>query len=133
MNANHIDHVNMVVTPEELRREDFIMAKAGCAVQMMELAGLEPGRGRPHIRYQASDSATILAMVREGIGITLQPRMMVPKKLEGVVALSFDPPQRLEIGIAIRSQDMASPAARLFVQTALAWMQEQAVLSARAR
>jgi DNA-binding transcriptional LysR family regulator len=129
----HRLHARGVVTPAELRGEDFIMAKAGCALQMMELAGLEVGRGGPHIRYQASDSATILAMVREGIGITLQPRMMFPKKLDGVVALSFDPPQRLEIGIGIRSQEMASPGARLFVQTALAWTQEQAVLVASAR
>ena len=43
------------------------------------------------VRYQASDSATILALVREGLGITLVPRMMLPKKLEGVVALPLDP------------------------------------------
>jgi hypothetical protein len=30
------------------------------------MAGLEPGRLRAHIRHQASDSATILAMVRLG-------------------------------------------------------------------
>ena len=85
------------------------------------------------VRYQASDSATILAMVREGLGITLVPRMMLPKKLEGVVALPLDPPQPLRIGLAVRSQKMASPGARLFVQTALTCTQEQASLLARAR
>jgi DNA-binding transcriptional LysR family regulator len=65
-------------------------------------------------------------MVREGLGITLSPRMMLPKKLEGVLALPFDPPQPLQIGLAVRSQEMASPGAKLFVQTALAWTQEQA-------
>jgi len=56
------------------------------------------------------------------------PRMMLPKKLEGVVALPLDPPQQLQIGLAVRSQAMASPGATLFVQTALAWTQEQASL-----
>ena len=84
------------------------------------MAGIEPSRTRPHIRYQASDSATVLAMVREGLGITLVPRKMLPKKLAGVVALPLDPPQHLQIGLAVTSQAMASPAAKLFVQTALA-------------
>jgi DNA-binding transcriptional LysR family regulator len=72
------------------------------------------------IRYQASDSATIHAMVREGLGITLLPRMMLPKKLEGMVALPLNPPFHLPIGLAVKSQGMASPGANLFIQTALA-------------
>jgi len=118
----------MAVTPRELREEGFIMEKTKCALQFLEMAGFEPSRTRPHIRYQASDSATILAMVREGLGITLVPRKMLPKKLEGVVALPLGPPQHLQIGLAVRLQAMASPGAKLFVQTALAWTQEQASL-----
>jgi DNA-binding transcriptional LysR family regulator len=128
----HRLHAQMAVTPRELREEGLIMEKTQCALQLMKTAGFEPGRIRPQIRYQASDSATILAMVREGLGITLVPRMMLPKKLEGVVALPLDPPHQLQIGLAVRSQEMASPGATLFVQTALAWMQEQAALPARA-
>jgi hypothetical protein len=51
---------------------------------------------------------------------------MLPQKLEGVVALSLDPPQPLQIGLAVRSQETASPGAKLFVQTALDWIQGQA-------
>ena len=101
-------------------------------IQLMEVA-VGPSRIRPHIRYQASDSATILAMIREGLGITLMPRMMLPNKLEGVVALPLDPPHQLQIGLAVRSQETASPGAMLFVQTAVAWVQEQAALLPRAR
>jgi DNA-binding transcriptional LysR family regulator len=129
----HGFHAKTAVTPRELREEGLIMAKAGCASQLMEMAGFEPSRARPQVRYQASDSATILAMVREGLGITLMPRMMLPKKLEGVIALPLDPPQPLPIGLAVRSQAMASPGAKWFVQTALTWTQEQASLLPRAR
>jgi DNA-binding transcriptional LysR family regulator len=106
------------VTPGELHEEGFIMEKTQCTLQLMKRAGLEPGRNRPPIRYQASDSATIFAMVREGLGITLVPRTMLPKKLEGVVALPLDPPQPLQVGLAVRSHDMASPAAELFIEMA---------------
>ncbi len=124
----HRLHKRDAVTPRELRDEGFIMEKTQCALHLLEKAGLEPGEAKPHIRYQASDSTTILAMVREGLGITLMPRQILPKKLEGVVALSFNPPQPLQIGLAVRSQAMASPGAKLFVQAALTWTQEQTLL-----
>jgi len=66
------------------------------------------------VRYQASGSTTILAIVREGLGITI------------------DLPQPLQIGLAVRSQALVSRNAQLFVQTALAWTQGQASLPARA-
>jgi DNA-binding transcriptional LysR family regulator len=129
----HRLHTREAVTPRELREEAFIMEKTQCALHLLERAGFELSKTRSPIRYQASDSGTILAMVREGLGITLVPRMMLPKKVEGVVALPLDPPQHLQIGLAVRSQEMASPGAKLFVQTALAWTREQASLFPRAR
>jgi DNA-binding transcriptional LysR family regulator len=87
----------------------------------------------PPIRYQASDGAPILAMVREGLGITILPRRMFPEKLERMAGIPLDPPLQLQIGLGVRSQETASPAATLFVQTAVAWVQEQASLLPRAR
>jgi DNA-binding transcriptional LysR family regulator len=123
----HRLHTKVAVTPRDLQEEGWIMEKNQCALQLMEVA-VGPSRVRPQIRYQASDSATILAMIREGLGITLMPRMVLPKKLEGVVALPLDPPHQLQIGLAVRSQAMASPAAQLFVQTASIRVQESAFL-----
>src|SRR6266568_8058039 len=122
----HSLRARKAVAPEELREEGFIMEKTQCALQLMEKAGFELSRIRPQIRYRATDSATIFAMVREGLGITLVPRMMLPKKLEGVVALPLDPPQHLQIGLAVRSPGTASRGATMFVQTAVAWAQGQA-------
>ncbi len=119
------------VTASELREERLIMPRTGC--EFPESFDQERGKHGPHIRYQASEGATILAMVREGLGITILPRMMLPDKLEGIAAIPLDPPLKVQIGLAVRSQETASPAARLFVQTAVAWVQEQASLLPRAR
>jgi DNA-binding transcriptional LysR family regulator len=116
----HRLHTRAAVTPEDLREEGFIMEKTQCTLRFMKMAGFEPGKAKPYIRYQASDNATILAMVREGLGITLMPRKVLPQKLEGMVALSFDPPQHLQIGLATRLQSTPSPGVRLFIQMALA-------------
>ena len=112
-----------MITPQELRDEGFIMEKHQCTINLMKRAGFEAQKIKPSIRYQASDSATIHAMVREGLGITLMPRMMLPKKLEGMVALPLEPVQRLPIGLAVKLHSAPSSAAQLFIQTALAWIQ----------
>jgi DNA-binding transcriptional LysR family regulator len=125
ISSQHRLHTQTAVTSKELRDEGFIMEKNQCTLQLMKRAGFEPSKIKPYVRYQASDSATIHAMVREGLGITLMPRMMLPKKLEGVVALPLDPPQPLQIGLAVRSQGAASRGATLFVQTALTWIRER--------
>lgn len=133
VSSRHRLHAKAVVTPRELREEGFVMDKTECTLELMKRAGLEQRKTGPHIRYQASDSATILAMVREGLGITLMPRTVLPKRLEGVVALSLDPQPQLQIGLAVRSQKTASKGAKLFIQTALSWAQGQAALLASAR
>lgn len=110
------------VTQQELRDENFILDKTHCMRIFMQMTGFEPTR----IRYQASDSATIQAMVREGLGVTITPHMMLPKKLEGIVALPLDPPQCIQIGLVTRSKELTSRNAKIFIQMALAWVQEHA-------
>lgn len=125
--TGHRLHAENAVPPGELPGEELIMPKAECASQLMELGSFGTGKARLRVRYQASESATIVAMVREGLGITLLPRMMLPRKLEGVLVLPLNPPQYVPIGLAIRERSTASPGAQLFVQTALTWTQEQAL------
>lgn len=116
------------VSARELHKERFIMPKSDCSPRLMAMAGIEPRRVSSLIRYQASDNSTILAMVREGLGITLMARMSLPPKLEGVSMLALDPTLPLEIGLALRSRKMASPATELFIETAMQWARERAAL-----
>ncbi|MBO0791606.1 MAG: LysR family transcriptional regulator [Ktedonobacteraceae bacterium] len=114
------------VTLKELREEHVIMPRTGCTFP--EIFGQVRGKQGPHIRSQASEHATILAMIREGLGITILPRLILPEKLEGIVAIPFAPPLRLQIGLTVSSPETVSPAVKLFVQTAVAWVQEHAPL-----
>ncbi|HEX6971291.1 MAG TPA: LysR family transcriptional regulator [Limnochordia bacterium] len=109
------------VVPRELHGEGLIMEKTHCALQVLERAGFELSKSETLIRHQARDSATILAMVQEGLGITLMPRKMLREPLKGVALLPLDPPHRLQIGVAVKSYDTASRTARLFLETAVAW------------
>jgi DNA-binding transcriptional LysR family regulator len=118
------------VTASELREERLILPRTACDVP--ELFDEHGEKHRLPVRYQASEGATILAMVREGLGITILPREMLPEALEGITGIPLDPPRQVQIGLAVRSQATASPAALLFIQTAVVWVQEQAALLPRA-
>jgi DNA-binding transcriptional LysR family regulator len=119
------------VSTGELQEERLILPRTGC--EMPEIFEQQRGKHGSSIRYQAGEGTTILAMVREGLGITILPRGMFPDKLEGITAIPLDPARQIQIGLAVRSTDSASPAARLFVQAAVAWVQEQAALLPQAR
>lgn len=121
----HRLHQSETVSPADLNAEGFIMAKNECTMQFLRMTGLNVDQNMPPIRYQATDNATILAMVREGLGITVLPRTTLPKRLDGLVVLPIEPPQRLEIGLVMKTQEAASPATKLFVQTTGDWMQAQ--------
>jgi hypothetical protein len=116
-------HARAAVAAADLEGETLIMAKTACSAQILARAGVDVARARPMMRYHTSDSATILAMVREGLGISVLPRMMLPGSLEGAVALPLAPRRRMAIGLALRAEELASPLARRFIASAEAWVQ----------
>ena len=122
VSSGHPLHARTSITVDELREERLILPRTGCEIP--EVFEHQRGKGGHPIRYQVSEGATILAMVREGLGITILPRSMLPDKLESICAITLDPPRQVQIGLAVRSADAASPAAMLFMQTAAAWAQQ---------
>lgn len=123
--ADHALRSRAAVRHEELLDEGFILEKTNCALHVLAQAGFSFGGQRPNIRYQANDSATIFAMVREGLGITIAPRHMLPSKQDGMAILRLDPPQPLLIGLAARAKTPVSPAASRFTEVAADWASQQ--------
>jgi DNA-binding transcriptional LysR family regulator len=107
------------VTLEQVATEPFIVPKIAC--DFMEASWHGPAHIEFKRRYEASEVKTILAMVREGLGFTLLPEMLLPNPIEGFHMLSLDPPLRFNFGIGVRSDFSVSPAASMFVLSAHAW------------
>lgn len=78
----------------------------------------------PNTRFTTSDSFATYHMVEAGLGVSLN-NYLNAKDLGGAVAvLPLDPPQQVEIGIAIPRQTAISPAARKFISLAKAHVSE---------
>ncbi|GEM45654.1 LysR family transcriptional regulator [Deinococcus cellulosilyticus] len=105
------------------------------AVPMQELVGLpfvlsryssEPlihqafqGAGEmPDIRFEVQDLGTLISLVREGLGISLVPRLALPKTPEGLALRSVSPRIERRLGFLVRSLEGAAPAVQAFMQSA---------------
>lgn len=109
------------IAPSLLAGEDLVMESTECVLHVLRHAGVSSPDHRLRIRYQASNTETIFAMVREGVGSAILPRTMIPEEGEGVVAIPFDPPRHVRLGVAVRSEAAASWAARQFMTSAVSW------------
>jgi DNA-binding transcriptional LysR family regulator len=107
------------VTLEQVAHEPFILPKIACDFVSSSWQG--PDYVELEKRYEATEVSTLLAMVREGLGFTMLPEMLLPTSVEGLHLLSLDPPLRFTFGIGVRSGRNVSPAATMFVQSARTW------------
>lgn len=65
------------------------------------------------------ENYSAVAMVEQGLGITLMNQLAAKGALFDVAQLPLDPPQHITVGIAVPSYHSATPAVREFVQFAM--------------
>ena len=70
----------------------------------------------PDFRLSTVDAFTAYCMVEAGLGISLNQRLLFQKWRGDVIALPFDPPQYITLGIALPSLREASPATKKFIE-----------------
>jgi DNA-binding transcriptional LysR family regulator len=107
------------VSVGRLATEPFVMSTGGC--EPLISAAFRSAGFAPDTRFEVKDVGTILAMVGEGLGVTVVPELALPQDpetLRGVCALPLDPPVRRRLALAVRSLATASPAALAFIEQA---------------
>ena len=73
---------------------------------------------KPRVRYRTSDNYAAYAMVAAGLGVACTNAIIGEAFTEDVVYLPLDPPQKVQIGIALPAPGDMSPAARRFAEYA---------------
>ena len=105
-----------VVTPDDLRREPFIMlhpeVETDCS-RYLARHGVEP-----NVRFSCRDTYAVYHMVEAGLGVTVDNALFASSVSNRVCALPLDPPQIIEIGIAVPRRERLSPAATTFLAMA---------------
>ena len=78
-------------------------------------------------RFVESDDHAVIAMVEQGLGISLMSVMMLQGFSRRISSLPLDPPGYRDLGIACRSRKLLSGAASMFYEHACRWVEENYV------
>lgn len=97
--------------------EKFIMPALGHDDDVTEL--FRRHRLSPQIVFTTLENFAAMAMIEQGMGISIMNRLITQRWQFDVVKLPLDPPQSITLGIAIPSLRQASPAVKRFVNYAV--------------
>ncbi len=97
----------------QISSDPFIMPKADCEIFIKDI--FRSNGIVPNIHFEVRDTATILAMVQEGVGVTILPEMAIPTSLPKVSASYLLPQAYRNVGLGMRSLKSVSPAATAFI------------------
>jgi DNA-binding transcriptional LysR family regulator len=104
------------VTITEIAREPFIMSSGGCEPLISAIATGANARLRPH--YRIRDTASILTMVTEGLGVTIMPALALPTAMSGLCVVPLCPRQSRTVLLAVLADAPVLPLARTFIEYA---------------
>lgn len=101
--------------------EKFIMPALGRDEDVLAL--FHENHIHPEIRFSTQESVSVLSMVEKGLGMSIMNELSTEYAKEyskfNVVRLPVDPPQSITVGIALRSEDQAAPATKMFIKYAV--------------
>lgn len=119
MAASHPLSAAPIIAVDSLEQESLIGPKLeyGILTHLIRQQNL----ALPRLRYAVSSQSTILAMVRENMGVALMPDILFDPNTEGIVARPLNPSLSVDIFLAA---NVTSPAVDAFVINASNWARE---------
>ncbi|MBO5555948.1 MAG: LysR family transcriptional regulator [Oscillospiraceae bacterium] len=91
------------------------------ARRALEAAGVQP-----NVRFYTKDDYAILAMVEQGLGMSIMPELLLKGRSDRLLTLPLVPEAKRTLGIAIAAGDKAGPATRRFADYVVRYVQNQA-------
>ena len=108
---------------ENYRDADFIMPAEGYDYDIMRV--LDKYGITPKVCYSTGEDNACLAMIEKDLGVGLLNELTTQGRKNSAVILPLDPPETIEMGIAIPSLKKASPATRRFVEYLIRILREE--------
>ncbi len=86
---------------------------------------LEAAGVRPSVRYVTKDDYAIIAMVEQGLGVSIMPELLLEGRREDVAVMELQPPSSRTIGLCLPDPDRAGPAVLSFADCVADWVRER--------
>lgn len=111
---------------DQINEEEFIMPKWGNTGDVRRI--LLENNLKPKIKYEVVEDQAIIAMVQNGLGISILPEMVLLHDNHHIHIVNLEKPAYRTIGIALNSIKNTSPAARKFLICIQSWLDRQGLL-----
>ena len=85
---------------------------------------LEAAGVTPNIRYTTKDDYAIIAMVEQGLGVSIMPELLLSGRSDNVRVMELTPPASRTIGLCLPDADRAGPATLRFADCVSDWVRE---------
>lgn len=85
---------------------------------------LEAAGVKPNVRFYTKDDYAIIAMVEQGLGISIMPELLLKGRHDDIQMLPLVPEAKRTIGIAIAAGAKAGPATRRFADYVVRYVTE---------
>ena len=108
----------------ECEREPFISLLQSSdhdARRALEAAGV-----KPNVRFYTKDDYAIIAMVEQGLGMSIMPELLLRGRHDDVLTLPLVPEAKRTIGIALPAGGHAGPATRRFCDYVVRYVKGEA-------
>ncbi len=80
---------------------------------------------RPEIRFTTKDDYAILAMVSQGMGVSVIPELLLEGTSQNIAIRPLDPPSSRLLALAVPAGEKAGPATRRFAEFVKEWVQKK--------
>lgn len=77
---------------------------------------------KPNVRFYTKDDYAIMAMVEQGLGMSIMPELLLKGRSSNLLTLPLQPDYKRTIGMAIAAGDKAGPATRKFADYVLRYV-----------
>ena len=79
---------------------------------------------KPNVKFSTKDDYAILAMVRQGLGVSIMPELLLRGQSGGVAVRPLNPPSSRMLALALPAGERTGPAARRFAEFAAGWVEK---------
>ena len=86
---------------------------------------LEAAGVKPNVRFYTKDDYAIIAMVEQGLGMSIMPELLLKGRHDELLTLPLVPEAKRTIGVAVAAGDKAGPATRKFVDYVVRYVRAQ--------
>ncbi|MDQ0495095.1 DNA-binding transcriptional LysR family regulator [Paenibacillus brasilensis] len=118
--SNHMLREQTTIRVDQLLDEPFIMPASGCDTDVWRI--FSQHKLAPTIKYELEDDHAIMAMVQNGLGVSILPEMILVQNPYELCIRPLDGPYSRSIGIAAASLKSMAPAAKKCMNFIAEWI-----------